>query len=291
MVSEPNFVLDIKQTSLANKEDSHVHTAIRSHTCLSAGSRLHSISQLPWLTAVSRSSSPSNPCLSLSNRCTTSLRLMKPTRQTCSMAYHDQNLRTWPPTAAARAITHGQRLLELSHVLPQILDSQLGSHSYVPPRRPCRPPIYLAWESGGWLLLHVPPRATWVSDFSSTRWWTRTLLTCAENCYWCHLTSSDDVITPRQQPCKDLYIRPSPRQQHIIGWRQQLYCSTRDQLGNPEPTRTSIRWLWPWTVDFDFLRWPLTKSQNFRKGPSCSVFWVDSNFRLRSSFEALKLVN
>ena len=29
MVSEPNFVLDIKQTSLANKEDSHVHTAIR----------------------------------------------------------------------------------------------------------------------------------------------------------------------------------------------------------------------------------------------------------------------
>ena len=63
MVSEPNFVFGIKQTSLANKEDSHMHTAIRSHTCLSAGSRLHSISQSPWLTAVSRSSTPSNPCL------------------------------------------------------------------------------------------------------------------------------------------------------------------------------------------------------------------------------------
>ena len=55
MVSEPNFVLSIKQKSLASKEDSHVHITIRSHTCLSAGSRLHSISQVPWLIAVSRS--------------------------------------------------------------------------------------------------------------------------------------------------------------------------------------------------------------------------------------------
>ena len=144
MVLEPNFVLGIKQTSLANKEDSRVHTAIRSHTCLSAGSRLHSISQLPWLTAVSRSSSPSNSCLSLSNLCTTSLRLMKPTRQTCSMAYRDQNPGTRPLTAAACATTCRQRLLELSHVPPQIFDSQLRSQSHVPPRWPCRPPIYLA---------------------------------------------------------------------------------------------------------------------------------------------------
>ena len=56
MVSEPNFVLGIKQKSLASKEDSHVHITIRSHTCLSAGSRFHSISQPPWLTAMSRSS-------------------------------------------------------------------------------------------------------------------------------------------------------------------------------------------------------------------------------------------
>ena len=84
MVSEPNFVLGIKQTSLANKEDSHVHTVIRSHTYLSAGSRLHSISQPPWLTTVSRSSSPSNPCLFLSDLCTSSLRLSKPIPQTCS---------------------------------------------------------------------------------------------------------------------------------------------------------------------------------------------------------------
>ena len=55
MVSEPNFVLGIKQKSLASKEDSHMHITDKSHTCLSAGSRLHSISQPPWLTAVSKS--------------------------------------------------------------------------------------------------------------------------------------------------------------------------------------------------------------------------------------------
>ena len=144
MVSKPNFDLGIKQTSLASKEDSHLHTIIRSHTRLATASRLHGISQLPWLTAVSRSSSPSNPCLSLSNLCTISLRLMKPTRQTCSTAYHDQNPRTRPPTAAVHATMRGQRLLELSHAPSQILDSQLRSQSHAPPRRPCRPPIYLA---------------------------------------------------------------------------------------------------------------------------------------------------
>ena len=56
MVSEPNFVLGIKQKSLASKEEYHLHITVKSHTCLYAGSRLHSISQPPWLTAVSRSS-------------------------------------------------------------------------------------------------------------------------------------------------------------------------------------------------------------------------------------------
>ena len=31
MVSEPNSVLGIKQTSLASKEDSHMHTTIKSY--------------------------------------------------------------------------------------------------------------------------------------------------------------------------------------------------------------------------------------------------------------------
>ena len=105
---------------------------------------------------------PSNLCLSLSDLCTSSLRLMKPTRQTCSKAYCDQNLGTWPPTAVARTTTHGQWLLELSHVLPKILDYQLESQPHMPPRRPSRSPIHLAWESSNHTMSHVPTRAAWV---------------------------------------------------------------------------------------------------------------------------------
>ena len=61
MVSEPNFVLGIKQKSLASKEDPHVHITIRSHTCLFAGSRLHGILQPPWLCAVSKSNNQAVP--------------------------------------------------------------------------------------------------------------------------------------------------------------------------------------------------------------------------------------
>ena len=156
---------------------------------------------------------PSKPWLNLSNLCTTSLRLMKPTRQTCSTAYRDQNPGTRPPKAAARATTHGQRLLELSHAPPQILDSQLRSQSHMPQRRPCRPPIYLAWESGGHTTLHAPPRTTWVSGFSSTHWWTLHAPATRRYYFWCHLTSPDGIITPRQQPCKHIHISPSPRHQ------------------------------------------------------------------------------
>ena len=101
--------------------------------------------------------SGSVPGFSLSNLCTSSLRLMKPTRQTCSTAYRNQNPGTRPPTAAARALMRKQRLLELSHAPPQILDSQLRSQSHALPRQPCRPTIYLAWESGGHPMLHAPP--------------------------------------------------------------------------------------------------------------------------------------
>ena len=55
MVSEPGFVLGIKQKSLASNEDPHVHFTIISHTCLFAGSGLHGILQPPWLCVMSKS--------------------------------------------------------------------------------------------------------------------------------------------------------------------------------------------------------------------------------------------
>ena len=140
MVSESNFILGIKQTSLVSKEDSHVHITDRSHTCLSTRSRLHSISQPPWLTIVSRSSNQASRDL---------------TYQICanpSFAWWNQNHRHAPPPLATKTQKFG-------HLKP----------------------------------FHAPPRATWVSDFSSARWWTHTLLPRAEICCWCHLTSSFHV--------------------------------------------------------------------------------------------------
>ena len=149
-------------------------------------------------------------CDLISNLCTTSLHLMKPTKQTCSTTYHDQNLGTWPPTAAARAITREQRLLELSHAPPQILDSQLRSQSHALPRRPCRPPIYLAWESGGHTKLHASPGFLASPSRANEH---RMLLPRAETL----LLMSSDVITPCQQPRKHVHISKShvsPR--HVI---------------------------------------------------------------------------
>ena len=144
MVSEPNFVLGIKQKSLANKEDSRVHITVRSHTCLSAGSRLHSILQSPWLTAVSRSSSPSNLCLSLSDLCTSSLCLSKPTPQTCSSASREENPEIWSTKSYPRAATRHSQPRKIYHVPPQIPHFQIVFLVHTPPRWPCHPPIYLA---------------------------------------------------------------------------------------------------------------------------------------------------
>ena len=173
-------------------------------------------SSKPWLNLISdlRKSKP---------------RLTKPTPQTCSTAYRDQNPGTRPPMVAARATTRGQRLLELLHMPLQILDSQLRSQSHEPPRRLYRPPIYLAWEFGGHTTLHAPPRATWVSGFSSMcRWTTHTHHRRLENWCWCHLTSLDDVITARQQPCKHRHVSPK----HVINHVSSVALSTQRHLAD-----------------------------------------------------------
>ena len=115
---------------------------------------------------------------------------------------------------------------------------------------------------GFWLLLHAPVN----THAPATR---RNLL-----------LMSSDVTGWRQQPRKQVHVSPSPCQRHVIGWRHRLYCSTRDPTRNrPGPVSVDFD-LGPVDFDFDFLRWPLTKSQNFRQGLSCSVFRVDSNFEL-----------
>ena len=124
-------------------------------------------------------------------------------------------------------------------------------------------------------------RASRISGISFTRQWTLHAPATRRYFCWCHLTSYDDVIISRQQPRKHVHVSPSSRQWHVIGWCQQIYYSTRDPTQKPgtDPNQ------YPLTLTLDqltltFLRWPLTKSQNFRQGLSCSVFRVDSNFEL-----------
>ena len=97
------------------------------------------------------------------------------------------------------------------------------------------------------------------------------------------LMSSCDIVTPRQQLCKHLHISPSSRQRHVIGWSQRLYYSTR------EPTRTSIRWLWPWTSWL----WPFAltfdQKSKFLTGPILLSFL--RRFQFWTLFLRLKLQN
>ena len=72
--------------------------------------------------------------------------------------------------------------------------SQLGSQPHAPLRRPCHPPIYLAWESSDHTNSYAPTHAARVS-FSSPRAGNAVMrLPCAEEL----LLMSSDVTAPRQ---------------------------------------------------------------------------------------------
>ena len=149
-----------------------------------------------------------------SNPCTSSLCLMKLTRQTCSTAYRDQSPRIRPSTAAACATTRGQRLLELSYAPPRFStpssdlshtrrhDGLLVHRSTWPENLAVIRRYTLPHASSGYPSRHHAPVHT-----------TTRLLRVEEFM----LMSSGDVITPSQQPCKHLHISPSPCQRHIIG--------------------------------------------------------------------------
>ena len=83
-----------------------------------------------------------------------------------------------------------------------------------------------------------------------------TRLTRAELCCWCHLTSPDDVINPRQPPRKHVHVSKShvsPR--HVIRLVSSVASSAPRHLANywPGPTQPGLHGSNPLalTVDFD----------------------------------------
>ena len=83
-----------------------------------------------------------------------------------------------------------------------------------------------------------------------------------------------DVIRWHHHSTSACHARPRPRQRMCCP-----ICYPTQKL-RTDPNHASVDFN-PGLVDFDFLRWPLTISQNFQKGLSCSFFRVDSNFGLR----------
>ena len=149
-----------------------------------------------------RSSSPSNPCLSLSDLFTSSLCLSKPTPQTCSSASREENPEIWSTESYPRAVVSPEKSIT-------------------------RRLRFLTSRSSSWytrrldgLVVH---RFTWPENLVVIRRLTRlhaplgslaspscagglsTRLPRAETL----LLTSSDVITPRQQPHKHVHVSKS----------------------------------------------------------------------------------
>ena len=132
---------------------------------------------------------------------------------------------------------------------------------------------------GFWLLLHAP-----------------TNITCSyhapKHCCWCHLTlslhvSSHASTSTSARATSALDTSSNISASHVSSVASSAPRHLADRW--PRPTRPGPPGSDPWAlsvdfdhgpVDFDFLRWPLTKSQIFRQCLSCSVFRIDSNFEL-----------
>ena len=95
------------------------------------------------------------------------------------------------------------------------------------------------------------------------------------------MTSPDDVITPRQQPCKHVHVSPSPHQRHVIGWRQRICCSTRKPRTNPDQ--------YPLTLTLDQLTLTLTFALTFDQKSKFPTGLILLNFSRRFQFWALFL--
>ena len=176
------------------------------------------------------------PCISLP----------KPRNLTSNGSRTRHHTRTMAPRTHTRRRRFSTPMLDLSYTRRQyglVVHRSTWPENLVVIRRCMRhhaPPGFLASHSrAGGLIMHLPR---------------------AEMCCWCHLTSLDDVITPRQQPHKHVHVSPSPRHRTSAA---PLFNPWVDSETRNRPGPISVDFD-PGPVDFNFLHWPLIKSQNFR---------------------------
>ena len=268
MVSKPNFVLGIKQTSLASKENSHVHITIRSHTYLSAGSRLHGISQPPWLCAVSKSN---NQVIRVSSY------------QICAhqvFAWWNQQDKRAPRHIATK--TQEPNLQRQSHAPPHAKNGSWNSHTRH--RRFSTPNSdlsHMCRQDG-----LVVSRSTWLENLIIIRRHTRLhslLRYLPRHHTLVHVVTrrktDADVIRWHHHSTSVGHARPKPRQRHIIGWRQRLAAWSVTRPGNLDHVSVD---LWLFALTFD-------QKSKLPKGPILLIF--SHRFQFRIPFLHLKLWN
>ena len=236
-----------------------------------------------------RSTSQASHARPIIDLCKSRLYLVKPTTQMCSTAYCDQNSRNLSPSTVACTSTSEHKLQPSSHAQPRILNSLIGFWSHAPPYRTCCPPIYKTREISPLPMKHVPPHSNhWlhVPLGSHTRHThgkisvdvfmmsfddvTQSMLAATQALEHVSDTSSDDISNIAAQFVARIEIDSETRIQPGSRWPMH-YCLTID-------------FDYPLTADFDFnfnfMRWPLTKSQNFLNCLFFLVFCVDSDFGL-----------
>ena len=188
------------KTSFASKEEYHIHTTIRSHTCFSVGSRLHCISQPLWLSAVSKihrlkqsrdltfqiCANPSFAWWNQHNRCAprppvTKTQKLGPQQKPHASPLTINNYRT-----SSRAAKISRPRLDHGHT--RHLVGLIARRSAKPKKSNCLSHLHMPTHAAS--VSRSSPRVTWVFGFSSTR------LPCIEIC--------DAVI------------------HDVIGWHQQM---------------------------------------------------------------------
>lgn len=176
-----------------------------------------------------RSTNSSKPVTSISDLCNFKLRLKKPTPQTCSKISRDQNPEIRSPEALPRAsVASGKSPTRRHRILTSRSYSRRMRHPIGILVDRSREPKILGLNRAH-TRLHAPPEFL-ASPPCAGR--TPTRLTRAEDFRCCHLTSPNDVITPRHQPCQHLHISPSPRQRHVISHVSSVVSSAPRHLAD-----------------------------------------------------------
>ena len=219
MVSEPNFVLGIKQ-NISSKQKrfsrtQHRSTTVRMPSFTSGSTASHSYHGNPLLPHyyVSDLSSKSNHSPIRYVHIKPSPVETEPIDVLLGLPRgKPRNLVNRKPATCRHTLKLAPKNLPRAASNAGLSDRD---QAHAPPWRPPRPPIYRTWDFGPHPTIHAPSHATRISGNLFTRRWTEH----APNTRWTLLLMSSDV-TRWHHHSTSAATQACPCQRHVIGWRQ-----------------------------------------------------------------------